>query len=132
MLDMFRGYRIGRLDDIWMSYFVRAIADRFGDVVAYGPPLVRQDRNPHNIVRDLSEELGGYMLTEHLVKYLRSFQTTATTYSEAYLDLIHHLREMIHIDTSLDDDERHYFRGTLIGMGAWQQACREMLPRSDK
>ncbi len=77
MLDTIRGYRIGRLDDIWMSYFIRAIADQRGDVVLYGPPLVAQHRNPHNFVRDLSEELPGYILTEKIVEYLRTFRTGA-------------------------------------------------------
>ncbi len=122
MLDTIRGYRIGRLDDIWMSYFLRAIADQLGDAVLYGPPLVVQDRNPHNFVRDLSEELPGYILTEKLVEYLRDFKTTERTYLDAYLDLIYHLRDRAEADAELDTPEREYFRLMTLGMAAWHAA----------
>jgi hypothetical protein len=126
MHDLFRGYRIGRLDDIWMSYFVRAIADQLGDHVLYGPPLVVQDRNPHNFTRDLAEELGGYLLTERLIGYLREFRTKGTTYLAAYLDLIYHLREATETDTALDNDEREYFRRMALGMAAWHDAVADI------
>jgi hypothetical protein len=126
MHDKFRGYRIGRLDDIWMSYFVRAIADQLGDHVLYGPPLVLQDRNPHDFTRDLAEELGGYLLTERLVNYLRDFRTETTNYLAGYLDLIYHLREATETDTALDSDEREYFRQMTLGMAAWHDAVADI------
>jgi len=127
MLDHVRGYRVGRLDDIWMSYFVRAIADQLGDSVCYGPPLVVQDRNPHNYVKDLSEEFTGYILTETLVEYLRRFQTGERTYSAAYLDLIYHLKESAEADRGLEAPEREYFRQMTLGMAAWHSAVADIL-----
>src|SRR5262249_40468495 len=126
MHDFFRGYRIGRLDDIWMSYFLRAIADHLGDSVLYGPPLVVQDRNPHNFTRDLAEELGGYILTEKLVEILRSFKTSAQSYLDAYLDLIYHLRDAAEADTTLEAAEREYFRQVTLGMAAWHGAVADI------
>jgi hypothetical protein len=126
MLDMLRGYRIGRLDDIWMSYFLRAIADQLGDAVLYGPPLVVQDRNPHNFVRDLAEELAGYILTEKLVEYLRNFKTTERTYSGAYLELIYHLKEQSETDHTLETPEREYLRSMTLGMAAWHAAITDI------
>ncbi len=126
MLDMLRGYRIGRLDDIWMSYFVRAIADQLGDVVLYGPPLVAQHRNPHNYTRDLAEELGGYILTEKLVEYLHSFRTGERTYLGAYRDLIYHLKDISETDKELETPEREYFRQMALGMAAWQAAVADI------
>jgi hypothetical protein len=127
MLDPVRGYRIGRLDDIWMSYFLRAIADQRGDAVLYGPPLVVQDRNPHNFVRDLSEELAGYILTEKLVEYLRDFRTSAGSYQQAYLDLIYHLRDRAEGDGTLETPEREYLRAMTLGMATWQSAVADIL-----
>ena len=126
MLDTVRGYKIGRLDDIWMSYFVRAIADQLGDSVLYGPPLVVQDRNPHNFVKDLSEELAGYILTEKLIEYLRSFRTSERTYLGAYLDLIYHLRDQAELDRDLENPEREYFRQMTLGMAAWHGAVADI------
>lgn len=130
MLDTIRGYRIGRLDDIWMSYFLRAIADQLGDAVVYGPPLVVQDRNPHNFVRDLSEELPGYILTEKLVDYLRDFTTAERSYRAAYLDLIYHLRDKAEADAALETPEREYFRQMTLGMAAWHDAVADIQNRS--
>lgn len=119
MHDRIRGYRISRMDDIWMSYFLRAIADLRGDAVTYGSPLVVQERNPHHLLADLSEELPGYVLTEHIAGYLRKFQTGAGTYADAYLDLIYHLRECAEADPQLDIPEREYLRSLTLGMAAW-------------
>lgn len=126
MHDQLRGYRLDRLDDIWMSYFVRAVADQLGDHVLYGPPLVVQDRNPHNFLRDLTGELGGYLLTERLVEYLRGFKTASRTYLTAYLDLIYHLREAAEKDSALEVPEREYFRQMTLGMAAWQDAVADL------
>lgn len=126
MLDYLRGYRVGRLDDIWMSYFVRAIGDQLGERVLYGPPVVVQDRNPHNFTRDLAEELGGYILTEKIVEYLRAFKCVERTWSGAYLELIYHLRECSERDAALETPEREYFRLMAVGMAAWQGAIADI------
>ncbi len=122
MLDPIRGYRLGRMDDIWMSYFLRAIADLRGESVLYGPPLVVQKRNPHNHLADLTQELAGYLLTERLVAYLRQFSTTAATYQGVYLDLIYHLRDSAEADEQLDEPQREYLRQLTLGMAAWHAA----------
>jgi hypothetical protein len=132
MLDTLRGYRVGRLDDIWMSYFVRVIADQLGESVVYGAPLVVQDRNPHNFLHDLAQELGGYLLTETLVEFLRGFRTTARDYHGAYLDLIYHLRDCAESDKGLERPEQEYFRLMLLGMAAWHAAVGEVLGRTEK
>ncbi len=56
MLDPIRGYRIGRMDDIWMSFFIRVIADSRAESFLYGPPLVIQKRNPHDHLADLTQD----------------------------------------------------------------------------
>jgi hypothetical protein len=126
MHDPVRGYRIARMDDIWMSYFLRAIGDRRGDAITYGPPLTVQDRNPHNFLKDLSEELAGYLLTERIVRYVRGFHSDAATYSDAYLDLIYHLRDAVEEDGALDVPEREYLRQLTLGMSAWHAAVADI------
>jgi hypothetical protein len=126
MHDGYRSHRIGRFDDIWMSYFLRAIADHLGDSVLYGPPLVIQDRNPHNLIQDLTEEVGGYILTEKLVEYLRGFKTDTTSYLEAYLDLIYELRDAVEGDSELEAGYRDCFRQMTRGMAAWHGAVADI------
>lgn len=65
---------LGRYDDIWGSYVARRIMDVFGWTVAYGAPYVRQERNPHDVVRDLEQELYGMRHTDAFVLGLRSLE----------------------------------------------------------
>jgi len=54
--DYFLYPHIGRMDDIWASYYVEAK----GAAVVYGAPSVYQARNIHNPVRDMQAEYVGY------------------------------------------------------------------------
>jgi len=62
---------VGRFDDIWGSYLSRAVMDECGYSVVYGQPFVSQDRNPHNLVNDLEQELLGYRYTDDVAAVLR-------------------------------------------------------------
>jgi len=54
--DYFLFPHVGRMDDIWASYYVQALGHR----VLYGAPTVYQDRNEHDLVRDMKAEYLGY------------------------------------------------------------------------
>ncbi|HUC60562.1 MAG TPA: hypothetical protein VMF53_01255 [Alphaproteobacteria bacterium] len=54
--DYFLYPHVGRMDDIWAAYYVEAKGYR----VAYGKASVFQDRNVHNLVRDMQQEYLGY------------------------------------------------------------------------
>jgi len=127
MRDVVGGYRIGRMDDVWMSYFVQAIAAGRGEAVLFGPPLVVQRRNPHDHLADLTEELPGYLITERLVGYLRRFESREATYRGAYEELIYHLRDSAEADDRLDVPQREYFRQLTLGMAAWLSAVRDIV-----
>ena len=47
---------IGRMDDIWASYFLQ----HMGAKVVYGRPSVYHKRNPHDLVKDMKSEYLGY------------------------------------------------------------------------
>lgn len=47
---------VGRMDDIYASYITLRILKHFNYYVSYGRPLVKQNRNDHNIWRDLDLE----------------------------------------------------------------------------
>lgn len=75
---------IGRMDDIWASYIARAVMDRFGWDVLYGYPNVIQERHPHDLVKDLENEIIGYRHTENLVHGIRNIDlSSAETIIEA-------------------------------------------------
>lgn len=64
--DYFLFPHIGRMDDIWASYYVEAK----GYKVVYGKPSVYQDRNEHDLVRDMKQEYLGYENNLNLVRDL--------------------------------------------------------------
>lgn len=70
---------VGRYDDIWMSYVARRIMDSLGLVVSYGQPLVRQERNEHDLTVDVEKEMYGYRKTPALIEALLEINLTETT-----------------------------------------------------
>jgi hypothetical protein len=54
---------VGRWDDILGGYVAQWSLWAAGYSVAYGQPLVRQDRNEHNLWKDLADEIAGYEYT---------------------------------------------------------------------
>lgn len=59
---------VGRFDDIWAAYYVES----FGHRVKYGTPSVFQDRNNHDLLKDLENEMLGYRNTLALIDSLES------------------------------------------------------------
>jgi len=64
--DYFLFPHVGRMDDIWASYYVQAK----GHKVVYGRPSVYQDRNEHDLIRDMKQEYLGYENNLNIVKDL--------------------------------------------------------------
>jgi hypothetical protein len=58
---------VGRMDDIWAGYLVEAMGFR----VVYQRPSVRQQRNPHNLLKDFENECLGYLRTGAFLEGLR-------------------------------------------------------------
>ena len=55
---------VGRYDDIWAMYIAQRVMEATDYAVFFGPPGVTQDRNDHNIYRDLKDELMGMEHTD--------------------------------------------------------------------
>lgn len=65
--DYFVLPHVGRMDDIWASYFLQALGHR----VVYTAPSVYQDRNDHDLTEDFNEEVLGYSKNLQLVTALK-------------------------------------------------------------
>ena len=111
--------RIGRYDDIWASYVIDAIASHLGDLVTFGHPLVRQQRNPHDLWRDLEQERRGMQLTDAVVRALRGVAFTGTTYDGCYTEAVEGLHDAIAGDTELEESARAYLAGFVEGLRVW-------------
>jgi hypothetical protein len=86
-----RGYflspDVGRMDDIWASYLTLRSAQHLGECVAFGAPLVRQERNPHDYWRDFDLERIGYEVTPALVDGLAALELRGDDYASCLEEL---------------------------------------------
>lgn len=68
--DYFLFPHIGRMDDIWASYWLQTKFPK--ESIIYSAPTVMQDRNPHDLVKDLEQEMIGYKHTLDFIKWCQS------------------------------------------------------------
>jgi len=71
--------QIGRYDDIWAAYLAQRVMMESGDHVLFGPPYVWQERNVHNLLRDLKDEIYGMETTDRFVQDLMSLDLGSGT-----------------------------------------------------
>lgn len=65
--DYFLYPHIGRMDDIWASFYVTSKNYK----VVYNEPTVYQQRNVHNLIKDFKDEYIGYVNSSNLVEKLK-------------------------------------------------------------
>jgi hypothetical protein len=111
----------GRYDDIWASFITHRLAEHFGDMVAYGHPIVNhlQKRSLKSLWRDLDDERMGTLLTDEFVKLLRGTQFTAPSYAGAYIQLADALEEQIRAHAGLNEAQREFLNEYVRGMRMW-------------
>ena len=66
-LNYFLFPHIGRMDDIWASFYVTSKKYR----IVYNEPTVYQQRNAHNLLKDFKDEYIGYANSSSLVESLK-------------------------------------------------------------
>jgi hypothetical protein len=111
---------IGRYDDIWAAYVVCRIADHLGHLIAFGHPVVKQDRNPHSYWKDLDVERTGMVLTDRLCQALRSVELEASDYGGCLAEIATGLEDWAFTTDQLDESEQTFVAGFLSGLQAWQ------------
>lgn len=80
--------------DIWTAYIFNRLVEHIGDVITFGHPLVRQERNKHNFFDDLKVELQNNEETDYFCQTLRGVTLTDKTYFGALNELV----DTVHID----------------------------------
>lgn len=84
---------VGRYDDIWASYIVVKIADHLGQLIHFGKPVVRQERNPHNYFKDFDKERAGMETTDSFVGKLRDRELRGGSYHECMGEIVEWLEQ---------------------------------------
>ena len=116
---------IGRYDDIWASYIVTKIAHHLKDYIAFGRPIVRQDRNPHNYFKDFDAESVGMQLTDRVCLWLRSVELTGNSYADCFKEILNASYGLLD-DKDLTQDQRRSLIAWMDGCRIWSEACRRI------
>jgi hypothetical protein len=74
--DYFLFPHVGRMDDIWASYYLQAKGYR----LVWGKPSVYQQRNAHDLLRDMQQEYCGYENNLRLVQDLAKDPASIAAY----------------------------------------------------
>ncbi len=69
----------GRVTDIWRGYVAERLGREIGKRVLFTPPLVRQDRNPHNFLADMQGESDLYLRSDALLQVLSGTSFRSST-----------------------------------------------------
>ena len=69
---------VGRFDDIWGNYLLRKVIDVMGHYTSYGKPIVIQERNEHDLWKDLEQELNGYKFGKYFIDRINEIYSTLT------------------------------------------------------
>jgi hypothetical protein len=75
---------VGRFDDIWSGVFLKRAADLLGHDVLTGYPLCEHNKAPRPTFDDLTNEVPGLELNEHLWEYVDDVGEDAASYAEAF------------------------------------------------
>ncbi len=66
-----------RVTDIWRSFVAQRCLWELGYGVAFHGPESRQDRNPHNLLRDFEEEIPAYLNNNRIISVLERLQLSS-------------------------------------------------------
>ncbi|MFX0196936.1 MAG: hypothetical protein ACFFCW_12480 [Candidatus Hodarchaeota archaeon] len=122
------GLKIDRYGDVWSSYLARKVIDKMDDRVAFGLPLSRHKRHPHDLLKDLGQEYWGMILTNRLVDLLMQIELTATNYEGCYVELSHKLETKVREQEDFSKEIKGYFSKICRNMRIWVDVCRELKP----
>lgn len=109
----------GRYDDIWASYILTRICQHFNHVVSFGEPLVRQERNPHDLWKDLDVERNGMIMTDDLCQALQEITLRGATYSECFAEIASGLHKNWTEQPKWTESQREWRQKLLEGMEIW-------------
>lgn len=118
--------KVGRYDDIWASYVIYRIADHLNHVVAYGFPLVKQERNPHNYFNDHRAEEDGLEFTDRFCEWLRAMTLTGTTYFACFQEVTEQLKKCLAAEPNLKQRKIDFLNGFIETSDVWIATMKRM------
>lgn len=105
---------IGRYDDIWASYIAQRVMMQSDYHVMFGAPAVKQERNQHNVFKDLRDELYGMEKTEAFCECLKGIPLEG----DSVLD---------NLQRVTDELRKSEFKQLTPFLSAWLEDCGKVM-----
>ena len=86
-------WEVGRFDDIWSGLFLKRAADVLGKHVYNGDPLCEHNKAPRSTFSDLTNEVHGLELNEHVWEIVDDVGEGADSYREVFDEMATALAE---------------------------------------
>lgn len=120
------GMSIDRYGDILSGYFLQKCVHSREEIVRIGSPVADHRRTPHNLFKDLYNELAGIVLLEDLLPWLVEARLSGGSYGELYEDLSWQLEERgsAYRGFIWDQGGGEFLKQTAGHMRAWLEAVR--------
>jgi reversibly glycosylated polypeptide len=120
------GLSIDRYGDILSGYFVSKCAHERGDAIRVGSPIADHRRTPHNLFKDLYNELACVVMLDDLLPWLMEVRLRGSSYAELYEDLAARIEERSTAYKGFiwDQGGGAFLRETAGHMRAWLDAVR--------
>jgi len=84
---------VGRFDDIWSGLFLKRACDVLGGKIYNGDPLCEHNKAPRSTFSDLTNEVHGLELNEHVWEEIDAVGDDADTYREVFEAMADRLAE---------------------------------------
>jgi hypothetical protein len=122
------GMKLDRFGDIFSGFFVQKCAQAVGHKVKIGSPVVEHRRSPHNLYKDLWNELAGMVAIDDMTELLETPLSPANSYGDATLELAERLREWSRTQEGFlwDDSLRDYFDNVADNLKRWVSVCKAL------
>jgi len=119
-----RGLKLDRYGDIWQGLFLQKIASHLGDVVSFGTPLCRHDRNFHDHFNDIRVELIGMEFSDTLSGILYDISLDGVkNYKDGYIKLAEEFYRLVSKSNHPIASEQAYFKKLKSNMIQWVEIC---------
>lgn len=122
------GMKLDRFGDIFSGFFVQKCVQAVGHRIKVGSPVVEHRRSPHNLYKDLWNELAGMVVIDDMLSLLESPLSPAKDYSEATVELAERIEEWSAKQQGFlwDDALKGYFKNVTHNMKLWVEVCRQL------
>jgi hypothetical protein len=96
------------MDDIWASYMTQRVLREFDGSVLFTGPTVYQDRNDHDLTKDLEKEVIGYRNTVKFLQRLNEIDVKSDDVLSSYSKVINGIQNLEFISKEMISFQRSW------------------------